>query len=54
MDDLLATYIRQEVQDWFDNVTDREPEENEIEATVTDVYKEASELIQACICNACT
>lgn len=51
MDDLLAAYIRQEVQDWFNNVTDREPEENEVEATVTDVYKYASDLISDCIAN---
>lgn len=54
MDDLLAAYIRQEVQDWFDNVTDREPEDNEIEFTITAVHKWAHELIDNCICNLCS
>jgi hypothetical protein len=53
MDDLLAAYIRQEVKNWFD-VVDRKPEENKIEATITDVCKYASDLISDCIANRLT
>ena len=51
MDDLLTAYIRQEVRNWFDHVTDREPEENEIETTISCIHGEAQELISLSICN---
>ena len=47
----LIAYIREEVEEWFADITDRKPEPNEIERVTNTVAKEAEDLISTAICN---
>ena len=53
-DDKLTTYVKAEVEDWFANITDREPEPEEIERVTYTVAKDAADLISTSICNLCS
>ena len=53
-EDNLTAYVRAEVEEWFAEITDREPEPEEIERVTYTVTKDAADLISTSICNLCS